>query len=499
MMADNRKKIFLSEIPELHMKSRAILEGIAASGQPVYLMGGAISRVVKNEDDNKAKIEPLSPYTMRHETSRACRCLKMKPGDGGRSYYTEIIPPLDVMRDALAAREIPLPSIVGILSHPTMSEGGEIINKAGYNPETKFYIDADAEILKAAENIPAAPTSDEFYEAGKYILEVIQDFPFKSEADIAGYFAFLLTLILLPLIKGPIPLFLIKAPAPGTGKSLLTDTALIITTGRESSPTPWPKENEEELKKTLHSLFLSGVEYILLDNVNTKINSGALAAVATTRRLSCRLLGASIIADVPCNAPIVITANNPDLSRENARRCVVIEVASDFENPAERTVEFKHPDLRKFVLNNRAGLIRACLVMARTWFAGGCDTSGVKILPSFEGWSRTIGGILKACGIIGFLENTGKFFSAADEEVVNFAAFAQAWYNEKGEYPVLVKNILHIAREYGFADERKPESSQAKSLGHILKRKQDMVFSGVKITRGDTFSGGVMTWKTVKI
>jgi hypothetical protein len=497
MTTDNRKKIILSETPDLHDQSRLTLEAIASFGREVYKMDRSLVRVVTNENENKKKIELLTRDSLRHEASHAVRYAARKSkGDGTSCYSIKKYPPLDIIKDALASAEIPLPVINGILSHPTISENGKMIHKPGYNSDIKFYIDADAEILKAAENVPVTPTAEEVAEAVKAIDEVIINFPFKSAADRAGYFAMLLTLMFLPLINGSIPLFLIRAPTPGTGKTLLGETGIKIVTGRPAATTP-EMENEEELKKTLHSLLLSGAEYIFIDNVTTKIKSGTLAAMITSRRFNCRILGSSTMASVPCNAPLIFTANNPDLSRENARRCVPIEVACDFENPAERT-GFKHPDLNQYITDNRPALIRACLIMARAWFADECGASGVKILPSFENWSRTIGGILKSCGVKGFLENTKDFFSTADGDAENITAFVHAWNEEKGEYPVFANEILHLAGKYGLVDERKPEGSQSRSLGKLLNRKQDMVFSGIKITRG-SLSNGITTWKTTKI
>ena len=173
-----------------------------------------------------------------------------------------------------------------------------------------------------------------------------------------------------------------------------------------------------------------------------------------------------------------------------------IELVTNLESPAERT-GFKHPDLDRFIMESRPGLIRAGLIMARAWFADEMDTNGVKVLGSFEAWSRTVGGILKSCGINGFLENTGDFFTSSDGEVENWSAFVGAWHEKKGSGPIKVKDILFLAQEYGLVDERRPEGSQKKSLGRALSKKRDMVFGGIKIERGSIQSGD-LTWRAIK-
>jgi len=487
-----RSNIYVSATPELHILSRKTWEGIVAAGRPVYQTEDGLPVRVRNTEAG-AGIETLTQDSLRHEASHSNRYLKSKPGDDGNVSHVEVLPPVPAMKDALASAEMPLPVIAGIIKHPTIAGNGKIINYAGYNPENRLYIDADEKTLKAAENIPAAPAALEISEAVRIFDDVIADFPFVGAADRAGFFAMCLTMLARPIIEGLVPAFLIKAPTPGTGKSLLAASGIRIAVGRAPAPTPWV-DNEEEIKKSIFSLLLSGGEYIFIDNVTAKLTSATLAALLTSGQLNARILGFSRMATAKCGATIIITANNPELSREIARRCVPIGLASNFENPSERT-GFNHSDLSRFVDENRPGLIRAGLTMARAWFADECDSSGVKTLASFEGWSRTVGGILKSCGIGGFLENTEDFFTTAEGDAESITAFVRAWYGKEGHFPVLVRDILPLAVEHGLVNDKNTEASQKKSLGQLLRRKQDMVFSGIKITRC-ALSAGNLTWKT---
>ena len=488
-----RTDIIISNIPELYNQSGAVLKALTKSKREVYQIEGVISRI--RHIESGARIEPLTQDGLRYEISQSVCCLKRKTYADGREVLFEVDPPMGVVRDALASAEIPLPPIAGIVSHPLISENGKIIYCAGYNPDTLFYVAAPEEILKAARGVPIAPNVAEVSEAVALIGEVAIDIPFATEADRANYFAAFLTMLNRPLIKGPTPIILIESSTQGTGKTLTGESIIKINTGRPAVPTAWSSD-EEELKKTIHSMLISGNEYIFIDNVNGKIGSGTLASVVTSGSLNSRILGFSKMVSAPCNAIIIITANNPDVSREIARRCVPIKLVTDLENPAERT-GFKHPDLDSFIMENRAELIKAGLVMIRAWFANECDTSGVKVLGSFEAWSRTIGGILKSCGIKGFLENTADFFSLSDGDAENWGAFLGAWYKEHTNSPVMVRDILPLAREYGLVDEKRPEGSQKKSLGRVMLKKRDVVFGGIKVTRA-SFRSGNLTWKAIK-
>jgi len=126
-----RKDIKINEIPELHEKSKALLEAVSEAGRDVYRMDNVIVRV--NTNSNTAKIEPINQYELRHEVSQSARCIKKYQNTQGDWIYKEIHPPIDACRDALASSCIALPKIIGVVSHPVVSVNGEISEKIGYD------------------------------------------------------------------------------------------------------------------------------------------------------------------------------------------------------------------------------------------------------------------------------------------------------------------------------------------------------------------------------
>ena len=485
----SRTEIIVNEIPELHERSRLMLEAVAQSGRPVYQMDGTPVRIKHTEKGTR--IEPVNADAMRHEISQSACCLK-ELSDGS---CKEIDPPIDAVRDALASAWMPLAPINGVACHPVVTDGCKIISRYGYNRDTGLFIDAPPDILQAAHNIPIVPSDAEVRDSIQLIGEVVYDFPFDTPADKAGYYALLLTLICRPMITGQIPAFMVQAATPGTGKSLLVETAIKIITGAGAIPTAFTAD-EEEARKILHAALLSGCEYILLDNINFRLKSAVLCEVITAGSLNARILGYSKMVRAINNATFVLTSNNPDMSREVARRCVPITLSCDLENPASRT-DFKHPDLDLFIRENRPALIRAALVMTQAWAAAEWDTSGVRVMGSFEGWSRTIGGILKACGIPGFLENTADIMDS-DSDAENWTAFITEWYREHEGSQVKARELLPMALRHGLVDSRKPESFQLRSLGRLFSRKRNTVHGGIKVIKS-TEQQGNLTWKALKV
>jgi hypothetical protein len=93
----------------------------------------------------------------------------------------------------------------------------------------------------------------------------------------------------------------------------------------------------------------------------------------------------------------------------------------------------------------------------------------------FEKWSDIIGGILRHCGIPGFLGNLLDFYEEADEEGAEFRGFIADWWNQHKDKAVGVSVLFLVASA---ADSSLPlgtggEQSQRTKLGKLLSRYKD--------------------------
>lgn len=113
--------------------------------------------------------------------------------------------------------------------------------------------------------------------------------------------------------------------------------------------------------------------------------------------------------------------------------------------------------------------------MVEAWTAAGCP-KGHRRLPSFEAWSILIGGILRASGVDGFLENVDLFSVRSDPKWV---LFWRAWSQTFGTNPVLAADLLPLARQAVAVD----EGETAVSLGRKLSARVGSVFDGFLIER----------------
>ena len=149
--------------------------------------------------------------------------------------------------------------------------------------------------------ISLVPSQEEREAALALILETIGEFPYVDEADLANALALLLTPFLRPAIKRHVPLALLDAPKPGTGKGLFSDVVSIIATGTSSAVLTM-SDSEEEVQKSITSLLIEGATIITIDNIAGRLQSKHLEAVLTADLWRGRILGQSKMVLVPQRA-----------------------------------------------------------------------------------------------------------------------------------------------------------------------------------------------------
>jgi hypothetical protein len=207
------------------------------------------------------------------------------------------------------------------------------------------------------------PESSEIHGSLALIEEAIGQFPYDSDASRANALGALLTPILRPAISGPVPLALLDAPQQGTGKSLLASIIALTATGKPTAMMAAP-DNDEEWRKRITATLYSGANVITIDNIEGRIASASLANALTAQVWKDRILGRSESIELPQQATWLATGNNIRLGGDMQRRCYWIRLDAHSATPWLGR-EFKHPDLKQWVLENRGLIIAALLTLGR--------------------------------------------------------------------------------------------------------------------------------------
>jgi putative DNA primase/helicase len=223
--------------------------------------------------------------------------------------------------------------------------------------------------------------------------------------------------------------------------------------------------------------------------VREALDSAQLASVLTAETWTDRVLGQTRMIELANRCTWVITANNPRLSLEVARRCIRIRMDAKTDRPWDRQ-GFKHVPLRKWALEHRAELVHAVLVMVQGWLAAGSPSAG-KTLGSFEPWAEVIGGILQFAGVPGFLEGADQFYDNADADGQEWREFTVAWWERHGSLWVSSGQLLKLVTQKDLlahtVGDRTGRSPMIR-LGKALSAARDRQFGDFRIAVGQNSS-----------
>jgi hypothetical protein len=330
----------------------------------------------------------------------------------------------------------------------------------------------------------------------KGIIEaILEGFPFVGHADKAHAYALFLLPYARDLIDGPTPLHMIEAPCAGSGKSLLAEALMMPASGGEYGAIG-ETASDDEWRKQLTSIFKESKSVVWIDNINSKLDSSALARALTLTSWADRLLGSNETLMSPIRCVWLATANNPTMSMEITRRTINIKLDPKVDRPWLRD-GFKIQDLLGYVHERRGEIVWAALTLIQNWIAKGKPLANEKTLGSYEKWGSVIGGILKSAGIDGLLCNLADFYDAADTEGAALRSFVTAWWDKFQSDRKSARELLPIALDTdGFELAGVSERAQSVSLGKALRARKGMVVDGKCIELSTIKgAGGMALWK----
>lgn len=424
----------------------------------------------KPKPSEKRNIEQMTPNRMRCRLAKVADWVREKETKDGPVRVA--VPPFkSVCENMLEDISPSLPFLKGIITAPTLTEEGVLHKDPGYSEKSKYILELSPGLI--IPDIPETPTTDEKAQARECIYELLEGFPFTSPAERAHAITLLIHPFVRAMIPGMVPMLIIEASTPGTGKTLLVKVLTYIFLGQDVQTMTIGK-NDEETRKKITAKAINTPAYLFLDNVKDKIDSATIAAFITSGNWEDRLLGQTKMVSIPVTCALVATGNNITMSSEIARRSIRSKQDARLDRPWERTGEeyFKHPDLMGWTKKHRGKLIGAVLTLVQAWISAGRPVAEGKRLGGFEEWSDVMGGILSVAGISGFLENLNDFYEDSDAEGSVLRSLISAWYRTFGGAEIGVSDIFHIVikNEIPVDIGEKSERSQKTKLGQLLRQ-----------------------------
>jgi len=395
---------------------------------------------IGRDKEHKAVIMHMGIAEIKNALTKACDFFTLRK-KGDEVELKPASPPKEVAEAilALSPSKWPFKTLEAIVETPVIRPDGTILQKPGYDEQTKLYYAPHKDMHTCT--VPESPSEEEVQNARAVLEDVIIEFPFVDQSDMANMLALMITPIIRPAIKRHVPLALLDAPKQASGKGLLADVVSIVATGEPASILTAPG-NDEEWRKEITSILMKGSTIIAIDNLPGRLQSSKLDAVLTADWWADRLLGGNTMVRVRQRAVWLATGNNIKVGGDLARRCYRIRIDPKMSKPWTRA-GFKYEDLATHCSEHRSQIVAAILTLVRAWFVAGCPQDK-SILPmaTFTGWARMAGSILSFAGIEGFLGNLNKLYDEMDVENAQWALFLQAWQDMFGEKAIPVKMLI---------------------------------------------------------
>jgi hypothetical protein len=289
--------------------------------------------------------------------------------------------PMKVAQTLLEREHWRLPPLSGVLSTPTLRGDGSVLQAEGYDARSSLVLDFRG---AAFPQIPEAPHHGDAKAALDNLLESFVTFDSVADVDRAVIVSAVMTALVRRSLPTA-PLHAVTAHTAGSGKSMLVDLVALIATGRVC-PVVAGGQSSEELEKRLGAAFLHGDAILSLDNLDHPLASDFLAQALTQQAVKVRVLGRSKLYEVPTGAMLLATGNNLRIAGDLTRRCLVVRLDPDHEQPELR--QFSR-DARAYVVSHRGQLVKAALTIIRAYACAG-RPAPLPPLGSFEDWSAMV-------------------------------------------------------------------------------------------------------------
>jgi hypothetical protein len=253
-----------------------------------------------------------------------------------------------------------LPPVVAVANLPLISADGHLIYTDGLDRTRGIAFNVDPALMKTIPNRSDC-NRRAVGEAMQFLLK-------EWLVDVSTDFVGKCTLIGLALtimersVLDQRPAFFVIAGRRGSGKTTALQMILEAVTGNAVAASAW-SQNEEERRKSLLSYLMSGVAYILWDNIQrgAQISCPHIEKSCTTAQYSDRKLGVSETVQTAAASIHCFTGNNISAKGDLASRSLVARLDVDRIDPENRP--FKHPDPIGWTRTHRTEILGALYVI----------------------------------------------------------------------------------------------------------------------------------------
>lgn len=390
-----------------------------------------------------------------------------------------------------------LPVLNGIAHQPYLREDGSLATISGYDAATGMYGSFRAEDFLVSEH----PTEAQARKALSQLQSLIEEFPFKEESDRSAALSAMLTAVIRPSLSLA-PMFHVKAPQIGSGKSYLCRIFGGFSSSQIGTPTTFPHD-DEECRKLLLAEFMRGVSVIEFDNLTGDLLAHkSLCSALTSEYMTGRILGVSKTVTVSTRTLFLSSGNNVGPVQDMARRCITINLDPACEVPAART--FKNPDPLSMLHQRREEYVSYALTIIMAWIVAGRPKSECRTVASYSAWSELCRQPLLWLGLP---DPTHSLFNTImdDPDRELLGRLLKIWRDLCGNAPTKIAAFVLAASGNEFADDDvlteiagERNGINNTRLGRWIKRNERKVVNGLRFTRASASTNTVL-WRVEEV
>jgi hypothetical protein len=428
-----------------------------------YQRGGLIVTVVTDPGTRETRVENISQPALVRALAGAVTWERF---DGRSKDWVRADPParhVSVLFDSTSYPHLPVLNCLA--RQPYLRPDGSLMTAAGYDPATGMFGVFDAREF----SVPETPTGSQAKAALTRLKDLLVEFSFASESDLAASLVAMLTATIRPSLAHA-PMFHVRAHMVGSGKSYLCELITAFATPQRGTPTTFPADGEE-CRKMLLAELLRAPAVVEFDNLTGDLRAHkSLCTVLTSEFMSGRILGVSKTATVSTRTLFLSSGNNVGPVQDMTRRCISIRLDPGCETPAARS--FTHPDLVRDVLRERGRYVSAALTIARAWIVGGRPKTTCKPLAGYGDWSDLCRQPLLW---LNCADPTISVFEAMSEDPdrETLGRLLTAWQSVFGKTPAMVRDAVKQASVFhdGYVELNEVLRDIADERGEINRRK----------------------------
>lgn len=469
---------------------------LVRSGVRCYAYGDSIAVVVWHAADSRpAHIVMLDQDRMVYLLAATIRWFRIIFTKGGGEQEVPSDPPPIVARQVLAHDHRRLPVLKALAHVPVLLPTGRLVANPGFDDESGYFA---AFQLERFTQLKTNPSRADAAEAMRHLLELFDDFYFEHPAGRYAAVAAVLTLTCRSAIEGAVPMVLVTASTPGTGKSLLVSVITAIGSGKEAAR--MAQTDDTEMEKRITAALAAGFEAMVIDNARDTIGCPSLDAyLTTTGDWQGRILGESRPVNLPARAVVFGTGNNLKLAGDLQRRVLPISLLAKQERPEERQ-DFKIKDLLGHVVESRDRLAIAAITILHAYILSP-EKVDPPMLGSYGNWSRLVRGAVIWAGGLDPVATREQLVAESDDVKI-------AW----GELLVLLRAkfgpeafvAADVAQFLGGHDNIRDvllgeKAADGKSVGQVFKRWKGRIVGTLSLEVTALKTGGLKHWVVVDV